>query len=174
LKNNPVKLEKLGVSEIASADLDIIFLTIPEDTEKDAIKLFVNTAHTVDTLVLPIISSETDIDSIIDTVIDNDYDGIVTEETQTSFIANLSAALHNKGRQLTVSATYTEDLDLYDIGPYIDKLIVKVPSQDAFAIESAILDIRMQIPEEKIIIELDNNTEVGDILDTYNIIPLWD
>lgn len=192
LKNKPSELVKLRLTELAEKDLaqiEGVLLVIPEGKSPNEIKPFINIAHEQKTLVSPFLSTQEDsdlvkqVESIINVVIDNDYDGIVINEAQNNLIKNLSAPLHNRGKQLILSVVYTEnpDLDgLYEIKPYIDVLLIEYPENEPFdlsSIEAEITEIRIQTPEKRIVVELpsnySDNTELRDILDYYNIKPLW-
>lgn len=158
-----VTLTKEILSEIKEEhfkSIDEMIVLSAEDIREGDIEHFIRTAHKCDTLVFspaPVIRTidiKRRVEAVIDWVSRNDFDGIVTNSTDYSFIANLGTALHNRGNTLFINVTYDKDLDLYNLDQYIDKLIVKVNTEDEFVIETVFDELRLQVQEEKIILEL--------------------
>jgi subtilisin family serine protease len=167
-------------------DKDEIIFDVPKTPTMDEIALFVKSIHDKNEYAIPIINIPpyTDIsqqiDTVVDFVIENDFDGIVIDKFDLSFVSNLSTVLHNKGKLLFVIAEYSENLDIYDILPYVDRLIVSVCSQDISVITSIAFHLESLNVANKhsayiiLKISIDNNSEIANFLNSNNTLYIYD
>jgi subtilisin family serine protease len=152
--NNTLTIQKIDISEGIPKKDETIF-SIPKDFKEQEITTFVNSIHDQDGYAIPIINIEPNeniaqqIETIMNKISESNFDGIVIDNSNKVFVSNISAVLHNKGKILFVLAEYSENLDLYDIEPYVDRFIIHIPSANTSNVENAILKAQTFVPQDK-------------------------